>query len=44
LTFARAVEKFSDDDSGQSRVATIDRQEIPAERLHPKAANPRWRP
>jgi hypothetical protein len=44
LTFARATKKFSDDDSGRSRVATIDRQQIPTERLHPKAANSRCRP
>lgn len=36
LTFARAVEKVSDGDSGRSNVASIDRKKIRAERLHPK--------
>jgi hypothetical protein len=44
LTFDHAAEKVSDGDSGRSRVATIARQRIPAERLHPKATNWRSRP
>ena len=36
LTFARAVERVSDGDSGRSNVASIDRKKIPAERLHPE--------
>jgi len=44
LTFVHAAEKVSDRDSGRSRVATIARQRIPAERLHPKAMNWRCRP
>jgi len=39
LTFARAVEKVSDGDSGRSNVASIDRKKIPAERLLPKDAS-----
>src|SRR5664279_510208 len=38
LTFADAVEKVMDDDSGRSQVATTDPDQIAAERLHPKAA------
>ena len=41
LTFARATKKFSNGDSGRSRVVTIGRQRIRVERLHPKATN--WR-
>jgi len=44
LTFDHAAEKASDGDSGRSRVVTIGRQRIRAERLHPKATNWRWRP
>jgi hypothetical protein len=44
LSFDHAAEKVSDRDSGRSRVATIARQRIPAERLHPKATNWRSRP
>jgi hypothetical protein len=44
LTFDHAAEKVSDGDSGRSRVASIARQRIPAERLHPKATNWRCRP
>ena len=44
LTFDHAAEKVSDRDSGRSQVATIARQRIPAERLHPKATNWRCRP
>jgi hypothetical protein len=44
LTFDHAAEKVSDGDSGRSRVVTIARQRIPAERLHPKATNWRSRP
>jgi len=44
LTFARAAEKVSDLDSGLSWMASIDRDQIPAERLHPKAAYWRCRP
>jgi hypothetical protein len=36
LTFARAVEKVSDGESGRSNVGSIDWEKIPAERLHPK--------
>lgn len=44
LTFDHAAEKVSDRDSSRSRVATIARQRIPAERLHPKATTWRSRP
>jgi len=44
LTFARAVEKVSDGDSGRSHVTSIDREKIPAERLHPKTVYSRYRP
>jgi len=44
LTFDHAAEMVSDRDSGRSRVATIARQRIPAERLHPKATHWRSRP
>jgi hypothetical protein len=44
LIFDHAAEKVSDGDSGRSRVATIARQRIPAERLHPKATSWRCRP
>jgi hypothetical protein len=43
LTFADTVEKGMDDDSGRSRAATIGRDKIPTERLHPKAATSRCR-
>jgi hypothetical protein len=43
LTFADTAEQPGDGDSGHSRVATIVRQEIPAERLHPKIAYSRCR-
>jgi len=39
LTFADAVEKVRDGDSGRSRLAIIDLSKVPAERLHPKVAN-----
>jgi hypothetical protein len=39
LTFDHAAEKVGNRDSGRSRVATIARQRIPAERLHPKTTN-----
>jgi hypothetical protein len=38
LTFAHAAEKVSDGDSGRLLVANTDRDRIPAERLHLKAA------
>jgi hypothetical protein len=38
LTFGHAVEKVIDGDSGRSRVASNDWDQIPAERLLPKAA------
>jgi hypothetical protein len=41
LTFDHAAEKAGDSDSSRSRLATIARQRIPAERLHPKTTN--WR-
>ena len=44
LTFDHAAEKASGGDSGRSRVASINRQEILAERLHPKAAYSSLRP
>ena len=44
MTFAHAVEKVGDGDSGRSRVAIIDRGKIPAERLHPKAGYSRCQP
>ena len=44
LTFALAADKASGGDSGRSRVASIIRQEILVERLHPKAANLPFRP
>ena len=44
LTFTGTAEQAGDDDSSHSRVATIARQEIPAERLHPKTAHSRCRP
>ena len=44
MTFARAVEKVSDGDSGHSNVASIDREKFPAERLHPKTVYSRCRP
>ena len=44
LTFADTVEKVMDVDSGHSQVTTTDTHGIPAERLHPKAANWRCRP
>lgn len=44
LTFAHAADRASDGDSGCSRMATIDRQQIQAERLHSKAAYPHCRP
>lgn len=44
LTLARAVEKVSDGDSGRSNVASIDREKIPAERLHPKTVYSHCRP
>jgi len=43
LTFADIAEQAGDGDSSHSRVATIARQEIPAERLHPKTAYSRCR-
>ena len=43
LTFDHAAEKASDGNSGRSRMATIDRHRIRAERL-PKATNWRCRP
>lgn len=43
LTVAHAAENACDGD-GRSRVATINRQEILAERLHPKPANSPFRP
>jgi len=39
LTFADAVEKVRDGDSGHSQVAITDLGKVPAERLHPKVAN-----
>jgi uncharacterized protein (DUF427 family) len=44
LTFADAAEKVRIGESGHSKVASIDRERIPAERLHPKAADSRCRP
>jgi hypothetical protein len=44
LTFAHADEKVSDSDSSRSQVASIDRERVLAERLHPKAAYSRCRP
>jgi hypothetical protein len=44
LTFARAIEKVSDGDSGRSNVASIDREKFPAERLHPKTVYSHCRP
>ena len=44
LTFAHAGGKARDGDSACSPVATIKRQEVLAERLHPKAANSPFRP
>jgi hypothetical protein len=44
LTFADAAEKVRDGDSGRSRLENTDRNKVPAERLHPKAANWRCRP
>jgi hypothetical protein len=41
LTFADAAEKVMNDDSGLSRVVTIDRDKMPAERLHLEVANRR---
>jgi hypothetical protein len=38
LTFAHAAEKVGDSDSSHSQVASINREKIPAERLHPKTA------
>ena len=43
MTFARAVEKVSDGDCGRSNVASIDREKIPAERLHPKTVHSHYR-
>jgi len=39
LTFADDAEKVRDGDSGPSRVAITDSGNVPAERLHPKAAH-----
>jgi hypothetical protein len=44
LTFAHAAEEAKDGDSIRSRMTTINRQRIPAERLHPKAAYSRCGP
>jgi hypothetical protein len=44
LTFDHGAKKARDGASGRSRMATINRQKIPAERLHPKAAYSRCRP
>lgn len=44
LTFARVVAKVSDGGSGRSNVASIDREKIPAERLHPKTVYSHCRP
>ena len=44
LTFALAVEKVSDGDSGRSHVDGIDREEMPVERLHPKTVYSHCRP
>lgn len=37
LAFDHTDEKARDGDSGRSRMATMNRQKIPAERLHPRA-------
>jgi hypothetical protein len=44
LTFARAVDKVSDGDSGRSNVAGSVREKIPADRLHPKTVYSHCRP
>ena len=44
LTFADAAEQVRDGESGHSQVAVTDLSEVPAERLHPKAAYSRCRP
>jgi hypothetical protein len=44
LTFTDTAEQGRDGDSGHSRLATIARQGIRAERLHPKTAYSRCRP
>ncbi len=44
LTFAHTAEKVSDGDSSRLQVVSIDRERIPAERLHPKAAYSHCRP
>jgi hypothetical protein len=44
LTFVDTAEQPGDCDSGHSRAAIIARQEIAAERLHPKIAYSRCRP
>ena len=44
LTFTDTAEQGGDGDSGHSRLATVARQEIQAERLHPKTAYSRCRP
>ena len=44
LTFDHGAKKARDGASGRSRMATINRQKIPAERPHPKAAYARCRP
>jgi hypothetical protein len=44
LTFAEAAEKVRNGDCGHSQVAITDLGKVPAERLHPKAADSRCRP
>ena len=43
LTFAEALEQISVGDSSRSQVTSIDRERVPAERRHPKAAYSRCR-
>ena len=44
MTFAEAAEKVRNGDCGHSQVAITDLGKVPAERLHPKAADSRCRP
>ena len=44
MTFADAAEKVRDGESGHLQVAITDLCNVPAERLHPKAAYSRCRP